>query len=57
MGREILSISAGQCGNQMGEAFWGLMSKEHALSADGNYRGSQDYELEKISGLCFVFHF
>jgi len=49
MVREIVNLSASQCGNHMGEAFWDLVSKEHGLSSVGRYQGSQDYELEKIS--------
>jgi tubulin beta len=49
MVREIVNLSAGQCGNQMGEAFWGLVSKEHGLDTTGKYQGSHDHELEKIS--------
>lgn len=30
MGREIITIQVGQCGNQIGYGFWDLLLKEHA---------------------------
>ena len=33
--REIVSISVGQCGNQIGQAFWNTISQEHGLALDG----------------------
>ncbi|CDK26334.1 unnamed protein product [Kuraishia capsulata CBS 1993] len=32
---EILTIQAGQCGNQVGEEFWGQLLKEHGLDNSG----------------------
>lgn len=34
--REIIHISAGQCGNQIGSAFWDTISKEHGIDAHGH---------------------
>jgi tubulin beta len=48
MPREILTLCGGQCGNQIGYAFWELAAKEHGLGQDGKYTGKNDYELEKI---------
>jgi tubulin beta len=48
MVREIVTLQAGQCGNQVGEAFWNLVSQEHGLHGDGTYHGSKDVELERI---------
>ncbi len=35
MPREILTIQVGQCGNQIGGAFWDLALKEHASGING----------------------
>ena len=37
MVREIVHCQVGQCGNQIGSAFWETMSAEHALTDDGTY--------------------
>jgi len=49
MVREILTLQAGQCGNQMGYAFWEVASKEHGLTNMGVYEGDDDTQLERIS--------
>ncbi|KAL9657000.1 hypothetical protein ABK040_007088 [Willaertia magna] len=33
--REIITISVGQCGNQIGQAFWKTIAQEHQLTNDG----------------------
>jgi len=48
MPREILTLCGGQCGNQMGYAFWERAAQEHGLGNNGEYKGSNDHELEKI---------
>jgi tubulin beta len=48
MPREILTLCGGQCGNQIGYSFWELAAKEHGLAETGAYKGTHDYELEKI---------
>ncbi|KAF9581353.1 gamma-tubulin [Lunasporangiospora selenospora] len=35
MPREIITIQAGQCGNQIGQEFWGQLCLEHGISPDG----------------------
>ena len=50
MPREILTLCGGQCGNQMGYAFWERAAQEHGLGNTGEYKGSNDHELEKIGG-------
>ncbi|EFC38385.1 beta-tubulin [Naegleria gruberi] len=35
--REIVSISVGQCGNQIGQHFWETIRNEHGLNADGEF--------------------
>ncbi|QQK47124.1 Gamma tubulin, putative [Penicillium digitatum] len=36
MPREIITIQAGQCGNNVGSQFWQQLCQEHGISADGN---------------------
>ncbi|KAK9480157.1 Tubulin/FtsZ, GTPase domain-containing protein [Lipomyces japonicus] len=38
MPREIITLQAGQCGNQIGSKFWEQLCLEHGLSPDGNLR-------------------
>ncbi|TPX67847.1 hypothetical protein SpCBS45565_g03420 [Spizellomyces sp. 'palustris'] len=35
MPREIITLQAGQCGNQIGQEFWSLLCQEHGISPDG----------------------
>ncbi|KAH3903033.1 Tubulin beta chain [Saccharomycodes ludwigii] len=51
--REIIHISAGQCGNQIGAAFWETICGEHGLDFNGQYIGTN--ELER-SGLPVYFN-
>jgi hypothetical protein len=37
--REIISVQAGQCGNQIGSKFWETIVGEHSISEDGTYTG------------------
>eukprot|EP00490_Sorites_sp_Unknown_P015473 CAMPEP_0114667128 /NCGR_PEP_ID=MMETSP0191-20121206/33817_1 /TAXON_ID=126664 /ORGANISM="Sorites sp." /LENGTH=68 /DNA_ID=CAMNT_0001916599 /DNA_START=25 /DNA_END=227 /DNA_ORIENTATION=+ len=37
MVREIIHLQVGQCGNQIGNAFWETVAVEHALDKDGKY--------------------
>ncbi|RYP88849.1 hypothetical protein DL769_000215 [Monosporascus sp. CRB-8-3] len=46
--REIVHISTGQCGNQVGAAFWNTIVREHGLDDNGIYQGSSDIQLERI---------
>jgi len=49
MGREIVHIQAGQCGNQIGAKFWEVMSAEHGISGDGTFIGdSPETQLKRI---------
>ncbi|KAL1994230.1 hypothetical protein VTN49DRAFT_2899 [Thermomyces lanuginosus] len=36
MPREIITIQAGQCGNNVGSQFWQQLCQEHGISPDGN---------------------
>lgn len=48
MSREIINIQAGQAGNQVGEAFWGMLLAEHGLDQSGMYHGNNPQEIERI---------
>ncbi|KAI0545094.1 beta tubulin [Xylaria curta] len=46
--REIIHISTGQCGNQVGASFWQTVSREHGLDHNGSYQGSSSLQLDRI---------
>lgn len=35
MPRELITVQAGQCGNQVGAAFWEQLCREHGIAQDG----------------------
>jgi len=39
MPREIIHVQVGQCGNQVGTAFWEQVVEEHNLATDGLWKG------------------
>ncbi|KAF5855238.1 Tubulin beta chain (Beta tubulin) [Aspergillus alliaceus] len=47
--REIVHLQTGQCGNQVGTAFWQIISGEHGLDTSGVYQGTDDQELERMN--------
>ncbi|POY72048.1 hypothetical protein BMF94_4918 [Rhodotorula taiwanensis] len=52
--REIVHIQTGQCGNQIGSAFWETLTEEHdelgkGIRPDGRYAGTNDLQLERMS--------
>ena len=47
--REIVSMMAGQCGNQIGAKFWEIISDEHGIDPTGSYQGTSDLQLERIN--------
>jgi len=50
MGREILHIQVGQCGNQIGNRFWETIIGEHNLDGTGKYIGeNKAVDLDKVS--------
>jgi len=49
MGREIVCIAGGQCGNQIGAKFWEVICKEHGIDNVGEYTGENDNQLERIN--------
>ncbi|BGO88442.1 hypothetical protein NBRC10512_004529 [Rhodotorula toruloides] len=48
MSREIVHLQTGQCGNQIGTAFWETVTEEHGLGPDGVYHGDNDLQLERM---------
>lgn len=46
--REIIHIQTGQCGNQIGSAFWETISKEHKVDPSGMLVGGNEIESERI---------
>jgi len=49
MVREIVHIQTGQCGNQIGVAFWETVCLEHNIDTEGKFIGEDDVLLEKIN--------
>jgi len=47
--REIVHLQAGQCGNQIGQKFWEVISEEHGITGDGSYGGDLPQQLERIN--------
>ncbi|OAQ65618.1 tubulin beta-1 chain [Purpureocillium lilacinum] len=47
--REIVHLQAGQCGNQIGAAFWQTISGEHGLDSNGLYNGTSELQLDHMS--------
>jgi tubulin beta len=48
MVREIVHVQVGQCGNQIGNAFWTTMGKEHKLESDGKFKGNPKDEDSRL---------
>jgi tubulin beta len=46
--REIISIQAGQCGNQIGTKFWEEISEEHGIDANGTFCGDNELQAERL---------
>jgi len=49
MPREVVSFHAGQCGNQIGQAFWQTVIEEHGIDGTGTYTGDRDEQLERAN--------
>jgi len=47
MVRELVSLSVGQAGNQIGAAFWDELRKEHSISIDGKTAKTGDNDEEE----------
>ncbi|KAG8932540.1 Tubulin beta-2 chain [Tulasnella sp. 417] len=48
MPQEILNISIGQAGNQVGQTFWETILAEHGLDKSGLYHGTDPQQLERV---------
>ncbi|EFA76532.1 beta tubulin [Heterostelium album PN500] len=46
--REIVHIQVGQCGNQVGNKFWEVISQEHGIQPDGTHKATNDAHLSKL---------
>jgi tubulin beta len=46
--REIVYISTGQCGNQIGSKFWETISEEHGIDHKGNYVGTNPVQKDRL---------
>ena len=55
MVREIVHVQVGQCGNQIGNAFWNTMSKEHKLAADGKFTGDKVGDANRLDKVDVYF--
>jgi len=51
MGREIIHVQVGQCGNQVGIAFWQALFAEHALNSQGHYAKPDKIDDEDGDGI------
>lgn len=49
--RELITVQAGQCGNQIGNAFWKQLCAEHAIRPDGTLDSSLSPE-ERLRDEC-----
>ncbi|KXH67317.1 tubulin/FtsZ family protein [Colletotrichum salicis] len=47
--REIIHLQTGQCGNQVGTAFWQTIHPEHGLDQDGQFTGTDEQQSERLS--------
>ena len=45
--REIVHLQLGQCGNQCGTKFWEIISDEHGIDPNGEFRGESDLQVYK----------
>lgn len=43
-----IHLSTGQCGNQVGAAFWETICDEHGLDANGNYHGTNPLQKSRL---------
>lgn len=53
MPREIVTLQVGQCGNQIGGAFWKQLCLEHGIDADGTLLPTADDALEDRKDVFF----
>ncbi|KAG8949793.1 Tubulin beta-2 chain [Tulasnella sp. 424] len=48
MPQEIINISIGQAGNQVGQAFWETVLAEHGLDKEGLYHGTDEQQIARV---------
>ena len=46
--REIIHVQVGQCGNQIGTAFWEVVLQEHAIDLEGYFTGSGEVQMQRL---------
>ncbi|KAH8892576.1 beta tubulin [Thozetella sp. PMI_491] len=46
--REIIHLQTGQCGNQIGSAFWSTISGEHGLDHSGIFTGTSELQRNRL---------
>lgn len=47
--REIVHLQVGQCGNQIGQKFWEVISNEHGLDTDGLFKGQSSLQSDRLN--------
>ncbi|KAL1921531.1 uncharacterized protein VTP21DRAFT_11247 [Calcarisporiella thermophila] len=47
--REIVLLQVGQCGNQVGQRFWEVISEEHGIDENGVYKGTNPQQLARVN--------
>jgi len=47
--REIIHVQAGQCGNQIGMAFWETICAEHGIDGKGAFTGESQLQKERLN--------
>ncbi|KAJ2477025.1 Tubulin beta-4 chain [Coemansia sp. RSA 2131] len=47
--REIITLQIGQCGNQIGAAFWENIIQEHGISPEGVFKGDNRSQIERAN--------
>ena len=53
--REIVHLQLGQCGNQCGTKFWEIISDEHGIDPNGEFRGESDLQVIICLFWKFIF--
>ncbi|KAJ1932671.1 Tubulin beta chain (Beta tubulin), partial [Linderina pennispora] len=54
--REIIHIQTGQCGNQIGSAFWETLTAEHSIQGDGTWNGSPENKQTQLERIDVYFN-
>ena len=43
-----MHLQVGQCGNQVGTKFWEIISDEHGIDPDGEFKGESELQVSSI---------